>query len=82
MPRPLYSQGKGAHGKHSIGSWVGPKSSLNAIKKGKCYSCWELNHGRPDRSQWLYRLSYVNSPDERTIDPHERYYEEMYYVGD
>jgi len=51
--RPLYSKVK-APDTHSIGGWVGPSASMDAIGKTKkipSCPCLEMNSGRPARNQ-------------------------------
>jgi hypothetical protein len=60
-----------AHGTHWIGSWVGPRASLDDVEKRKFLILPELELrplgrealGREARSQSLYRLRYPGSYD-------------------
>jgi hypothetical protein len=46
---------------HWLGSLVGPRAGLEAVKKREIVSCRKLNPGLPARSPSLYRLSYPDS---------------------
>jgi hypothetical protein len=47
-----------AAGNDLIGGWLGPKSSLDAVKKRKILPCRESNPGRLALSPSRYRMSY------------------------
>jgi hypothetical protein len=37
-----FTSGEGAPGTHWIGGWVGPRTSLDNMKKKRSYPCWDL----------------------------------------
>jgi hypothetical protein len=63
VSRPCrFTPGEREHGTHWIGGWVDPRACLDNVEKRKFLTLPELElrpHGRPARSQSLYRLSYI-----------------------
>jgi hypothetical protein len=46
----------------SVRGCVGPTADLDVVeKRNGSYLCWESNLCRPDRSQSLFRLTYIRS---------------------
>jgi hypothetical protein len=59
-----FTPGEGASGTHWLGSWVGPRASLDDAEEKKFLTPPGLELrllSRPARSQSLYRLSYPGS---------------------
>jgi hypothetical protein len=59
-----FTPGERAPGTHWLGDWVGPRASLDDVKKLKFLlpPGLELRPlGPPARSQWVYRLRYPGS---------------------
>jgi hypothetical protein len=60
--------GKGLPGTHWIADWVGPRAGFDDLEKRKFLTLLGLEIRplvRPARSQFLYRLSYAGSQDEK-----------------
>jgi hypothetical protein len=57
-----FASGERAPGTHWMEGWVSTRAGLDAVENIKILQCRESNPDHPDRSTYVYRLSYPDSP--------------------
>jgi hypothetical protein len=62
-PLPLYPRGKSPPYPYPLNRKVGPRAGLDAVEKRKILHCRKSKPGSRARSQSLYRLRYLGSPN-------------------